>query len=70
MSEYKDFQIGQKVKVNAKYSLSMGNPYGTVVNIDPLGTSWPIEANMDDHVEWGSTPAPFDPTELDIVSEG
>lgn len=67
MSEYKDFEVGQKVKVNDKFSLSMGDPYGTVVNIDPPGASWPIEVDMDDYSEWGSTPAPFNPEELDIV---
>lgn len=67
MSEYKDFEVGQKVKANEKYSLSMGDPYGTVVKIDPPTTFWPIEVDMDDHFEWGSTPAPFNPEELDIV---
>lgn len=70
MSEYKDFQVGQRVKVNGIYGIFRGDGLGTVVNIDREGTSWPIEVQMDDTDTWGSFPGPFDPMELDIVSEG
>lgn len=72
MSNYEDFKVGQRVKVNKFYGdlRKDVNPLGTVAVIDPESTSWPIEVKMDDEWEWGSFTAPFDPEELDIVSEG
>lgn len=67
MSEYKDFQVGQRVKVNAKFGSFRGTGLGTVVVIDPEGTSWPIEVVMDETDIWGAASGPFDPEELDIV---
>lgn len=72
MSKYEDFKVGDRVKVNQFYGdLREGaNPFGTVVNIDPPAAAWPIELTMDDTLEWGDFPAPFDPEELEVVSEG
>lgn len=67
MSEYKDFEVGQRVKANSLYGEFYGDPNGTVVNIDPEGTCWPIEVKMDDEYNWGQFNAPFNPEELDIV---
>lgn len=68
MSEYKDFEVGQRVKVNSTYSLTDGLGHeGTVALIDPVGSHWPINVKMDDESYWGLATAPFDPEELDIV---
>lgn len=68
MSEYKDFQVGQRVKVNSTYGLMDGlGSRGTVESIDPPSASWPINVKMDDEGHWGRETAPFDPGELDIV---
>lgn len=67
MSEYKDLEVGQRVKVNNNYGLYQGSGMGTVAMIDPPSTSWPIEVQMDEPREWGLSTAPFNPEELDIV---
>lgn len=68
MSEYKDFEIGQRVTVNSTYGLTEGlGSKGTVESIDPPSTSWPVNVKMDDESHWGRGTAPFNPEELDIV---
>lgn len=64
-----EFKVGDRVRVTPLYGDGAGS-VGTVAKVDPEGTPWPINVAMDDDNLWGKFTSPFDPEELELVSEG